>query len=49
MTVRNADACNRLGQAARSVVEMGGERWEVVTLEKTPGQNGTIKLRCLTP
>lgn len=32
-----------------SIIEMGGERWEVVTLQKTPGQNGSITLRCLTP
>ena len=32
-----------------SILEMGGERWEVVALEKTPGQNGSITLRCLTP
>ncbi|MDP2305948.1 MAG: hypothetical protein Q8P18_07960 [Pseudomonadota bacterium] len=32
-----------------SVIQMGGERWEVVALKKTPGQNGSITLRCLTP
>ncbi len=32
-----------------SVVELGGLRWEVVRLVKTPGQNGTITLRTTTP
>ncbi|MDP2314987.1 MAG: hypothetical protein Q8P41_18955 [Pseudomonadota bacterium] len=32
-----------------SVIEMGGTRWEVVRLQKTPGQNGTITLRSPPP
>jgi hypothetical protein len=32
-----------------SVIELGGVRWEVVRLVKTPGQNGTVTLRALTP
>lgn len=34
---------------AGSVIELGGTRWEVVSLAKAPGQNGTITLRPLTP
>jgi hypothetical protein len=32
-----------------SVVTLGGVRWEVVRLVKTPGQNGYVSLRPLTP
>lgn len=32
-----------------SIVELGGVRWEVVRLVKTPGQNGTITLRTTSP
>ena len=32
-----------------SIVEFGGDRCQVLSLEKTPGHNGTITLRRLTP
>ncbi len=32
-----------------SVLPFGADRWEVVTLRKTPGSNGTITLRLLSP
>lgn len=30
-----------------SVVEVGGRRWEVVDVAKTPGENGSVTLRRL--
>ena len=30
-----------------SVIEVGGSRWKVLTIDKTPGELGTVSLECI--
>ena len=42
-----AGSTQRVFVGEGSILELGGVRWEVVRLTKTPGQNGSVTLRPL--